>query len=84
VGEVLRTTAWLAATAVLAFIANRGWARKPELMRRALWILPALAGSAAFWSSPLELRSLREPFPVVRILILPPPLPAGLQDPRAA
>jgi len=69
--------AWLGAVTILALMIYRGWPRKPELMRCALWILPVLVGSAAFLSSPLELRSLLELFPVVGILILPPPQSAG-------
>ena len=76
-GEILGnpaySLAWLAAVAVLAFMVYRGWARKPDLMRCALWILPVLVGSAAFLGSPLELRALLELLPVVGILILPPP-----------
>jgi hypothetical protein len=82
-GSPAYTLAWLGAVAVLAFMIYRGWPRKPELMRRALWILPVLVGSAAFLSSPLELRSLLELFPVVGILILPPPLSIAIQDPQA-
>jgi hypothetical protein len=84
-GEILRSPAyalaWFGAVAVLAFMVYRGWARKPELMRRAIWILPVLVGSAAFLGSPLEMRALLELLPIVGILILPPPLAARIPDP---
>jgi hypothetical protein len=79
-GSPTYTLAWLGAVALLAFLVYRGWPRKPQLMRSALWILPVLVVSAAFMGSPLELRALLELHPVVGILILPPP-PRAAVDP---
>ena len=65
--------AWAAAVLVLTVMVARGWARKPEFMRRALWIVPVFLVLAIFWGTPLELRGMLEIFPVLGILVLPPP-----------
>jgi len=67
--------AWAGAVIVLAIMVMRGWPQKPEFMRRALWIVPVFLVLAVFWGSPLELRGMLEIFPVLGILVLPPPLP---------
>ena len=72
--------AWAVAVVVLTIMVLRGWARKPEFMRRALWIVPVFLLFALFWATPLELRGMLEIFPVLGILVLPPPPP----DPEAA
>ena len=65
--------AWGGAVIVLAIMVMRGWRHKPEFMRRALWIVPVFLVLAVFWGTPLELRGMLEIFPVLGILVLPPP-----------
>jgi len=64
---------WLAVLAVVVFLVVRQWHRKPLFLRHALCILPPLLILFVFWSYPLEIRALLEVFPIVSLLMLPPP-----------
>lgn len=68
---------WLAVLAVVVFLVVRHWHRKPLFLRHALSILPPLSILFVFWAYPLEIRAVLEVFPIVAILMLPPPPPVS-------
>jgi hypothetical protein len=69
--------AWAAAIVVLAVMILRGWQRKPLFVRWTVSIIPLFLTAALFWSTPLELRGMLEVYPVLGLLLLPPPPSRG-------
>lgn len=64
---------WGAACIIITFLVIKKWNEKPLFVRVALAILPFFLVLFIFWAYPLEIRDLLEVFPVVAILMLPPP-----------
>jgi hypothetical protein len=72
---------WGAACALLAGLVWHGWSRKPVIFRLALCILPAFLLLYVFWGYPFELRAMLEDYPILAILLLPPPpAPKGARE----
>ena len=62
-----------AACLLIALLILYRWSQKPLFARVALAILPFFLVLFIFWAYPLEIRDLLEVFPVITILMLPPP-----------
>lgn len=64
---------WGAACIIIAVLVLHRWSEKPLYARLALAILPFFLVLFFFWAYPLEIRDLLEVFPVITVLMLPPP-----------
>jgi hypothetical protein len=64
---------WGAALIMIAILVAYKWRRKPEFMRIAFAIFPFFLFLFIFWAYPLEIRDLLEVYPILAILMLPPP-----------
>jgi hypothetical protein len=71
---------WAAIIVSIGVLVIRAWARKPAFLRSSLSMLPLLVLLFVFFAYPLEIRDFLEVFPIVAILMLPPPA-GGLQGP---
>jgi hypothetical protein len=67
---------WASTIAGIAILVIHKWRRKPAFLRASLAILPFFLVLFIFFAWPLEIRDLLEVFPVIAILILPPPAEA--------
>lgn len=65
---------WGGAVIIIVMLVLRRWSDKPAFMRIALSILPPLLVLFILWAHPLEIRDMLEVYPIVAILILPPPV----------
>jgi hypothetical protein len=64
---------WGAALTIIVVMVAYRWRHKPKFMRVALAILPIFLVLYVFWGYPLEIRVMLEVYPIVAILMLPPP-----------
>ncbi len=64
---------WAAAMANIAILVVHNWDNKPEFLRAALWIAPFFLALFFLLGYPTEVRDLVEVYPVVAILMFPPP-----------
>jgi hypothetical protein len=64
---------WGAALAIMAVLTAHRWRNKPYFLRVALVVLPCLSVLYMLGGYPQEIRVMLESYPVVAILMLPPP-----------
>jgi len=65
---VLTSALVVAAAALIIY----GWARKPPLLRSAIWMLPCLLVLYTAWGYPGEIRAMLEVYPILALLVVPP------------
>jgi len=70
-GALVSASAFVLALAALVIY---GWAKKPPLLRTAIWILPCFLVLYAAWGYPGEIRVMLEVYPILALLIVPPQL----------
>lgn len=65
---------WAVVLLVTTIAVLHQWPNKPAFIRLALSILPVFVILLVVWGFPLEIRGMLEVYPIVAILVLPPPI----------
>jgi hypothetical protein len=64
---------WGVVCILVVILVLHRWSDKPLFVRVAFAIFPIFLALFVFWGYPLEIRSMLEVFPILAILVLPPP-----------